>query len=588
MPIALLLQQTVYTFRWGGRHLEPWIHLVHTEETLIDRSRSAFMIHWFGSGLPLQGFHVRIAIANLQELRQRYLEVKREVVLRASGPNLTEPMFGMAGAVSGMVLTPGVAIFTAFYTGVSIPWWLRILLGLLIVSVAAVGLSPALAAAGFAGYLQVGLGNYPETRALYDFLGELANLLAAARDFIDQLLGPREAVKNPLLSDVLMLADRLAQVLPFGLALIAFVVTWLGPLLLPLAAQARAFLSLVDQLVDAATFIFKDLTDQLIAFFTGAVVALVIALQTLADDVVRPLRAIMAAVRKFFAAVQKSLLDLIHTAPDRITAWKKSLRPRLEEIVNDLPLMRKIDVLKQVGDLLTTEDPTDPPSKPPKVFVPWLAEARTWWEEARKAFALFPSAPDIPSPTDMIDKLELPKKHGIPEKFEEYREKIKQGLPPVSAEVTKYVEHARQPTSIFDEERNLLAADLGAAPSDALKAAHGRELQLRDLIGAVVTRVLPPDLRGLIIPMANMLSPVDDLVDEMTGAKKPANKDAQAAKRETARFPVKELSESAFLRPVMQRLVIRAPGAARDRVEEFRMQLQLALTRRAYPLPAGG
>jgi hypothetical protein len=39
MPIALLLQETVYTFRWGAYHLEPWSHLVQTEETLIDRAQ---------------------------------------------------------------------------------------------------------------------------------------------------------------------------------------------------------------------------------------------------------------------------------------------------------------------------------------------------------------------------------------------------------------------------------------------------------------------------------------------------------------------------------------------------------------------
>src|SRR5579859_7961176 len=184
MPIALLLQEMTAAFGYGARVLEPWNHLVLVEELLIDRARSAFLFKWFGTGLPLHGFHVRVAIANIEELRRRYEEVRQAVRPPAQGPNLTEPLFGMAGVAAGMILTPGVALGSAIGVVRSLQWhatsFLQALkeIGLRVLIIAAslfgpvvVGLSPLLAAGSFIGYLQMGLSNSPGLRSLYDLLG---------------------------------------------------------------------------------------------------------------------------------------------------------------------------------------------------------------------------------------------------------------------------------------------------------------------------------------------------------------------------------------------------------------------------------
>ena len=102
MPMALLLQKQFKVFNKGARSLTPWIELVRLEGLLIARARSAFLVHWFGSGVPLQGLYLRIAIHNLDELRERYREVTAQVRPRSSGPNLTEPLAGLAGTIGAL------------------------------------------------------------------------------------------------------------------------------------------------------------------------------------------------------------------------------------------------------------------------------------------------------------------------------------------------------------------------------------------------------------------------------------------------------------------------------------------------------
>ena len=54
MPIFLLLAETTWTWQFAAKQLEPWVHMVAVEEVLIERARSAFLVHWFGMRLPLR------------------------------------------------------------------------------------------------------------------------------------------------------------------------------------------------------------------------------------------------------------------------------------------------------------------------------------------------------------------------------------------------------------------------------------------------------------------------------------------------------------------------------------------------------
>src|SRR5437868_76489 len=61
-------------------------------------------------------------------------------------------------------------------------------------------------------------------REPFDFLGAAAELIDALRRFWEQVTGPREAVRNPLLREILLLGDRTAALLAFLLGGFAILV----------------------------------------------------------------------------------------------------------------------------------------------------------------------------------------------------------------------------------------------------------------------------------------------------------------------------------------------------------------------------
>jgi hypothetical protein len=385
---------------------------------------------------------------------------------------------------------------------------------------------------------------------------------------------------------VLELADRLAGLVPFVLALIAFAVVRLGPLLEPLVAQARAFLDVMNGIVDVIIFVVRDLIDNLKqAFARGLGIATV--LERLSAAVVPPLRSLVAAMSETYATAKKALLDRYKELPDVITKWAADLTKAREELVKAQPLSKRIDVLKQTFILLKTSDdtPATPSSPPPKALAPWLAQAKKWSEEAATQFGkLPPLLPDIEGPKAMAERLGLKAKFGIPADIDVYAKTFEDNLPAISPSVTKYVERARHPKSIFAEERKLLAVELGKPPAVALDEAREHELELRRLMMGVIDRVLPSNLQGLAVPANEFFRQLDDMIAPAKGPK--GGKGAKAnSGRES--FPVKELPENPQLRPLTHRLVIRCLGGAKERVEAFKNRLQEELIRQAYPTPVG-
>src|SRR5580693_7266376 len=127
MPIALLLEETTLTFRFGAKQFTPWVHLVAVEEMLIDRARSAFLVRWLGAGLPLRGFYLKIAIENLQALRDRYMAAAQSVQPEIGGLNLTEPLAGAAGQIAGMMFSPTGVILLIAVSVRKLKTWVAIL-----------------------------------------------------------------------------------------------------------------------------------------------------------------------------------------------------------------------------------------------------------------------------------------------------------------------------------------------------------------------------------------------------------------------------------------------------------------------------
>jgi hypothetical protein len=635
MPIALLLQEVTAAFRYGARVLDPWNHLVLVEELLIDRARSAFLFKWFGNELPLHGFHVRVVIANIEELRKRYEQVKAEVRKRAEGPNLTEPIMGMAGVVAGMILTPGVMIGSVIAIVRSLDWnvgfFMKVLMGVLSflaivfaapVGAAVVALSPALAAAGFLGYLQMGVAGAPELRALFDLLGAAARLLAVGTRFIKLLLGSRSAVKNPVLAGLLHLFDQMAKLFPFGLALVAVLVTRFGPLLIPIVATMTAFAGLVRAILDTLKFIFNDLVDQFKAVFTGN------------DNIITPLTSLLGIFTRAFAKIAKTFTQLLDTVTNVLTAWSKDVSKQVEdwkklfgdekdplkhfkELIKKDPTLVKIDrivdALKLAGKMLKrpsieTEEEKKAriveeayekmygKKKNPSPFDPWVKDAKKWADDAEKVMKLAPDLPTFETPGEIMARLGLEAKYGIPKekkvkkkgegRYDEMIEKAKKDLPPVSEDVAKYVERARYPASAFAYEKKALAAELKAKTlPEALAKAHAEEVELRGALEAIIGRVLPPELRALMVPTVDAFEALDERLT--FDKKKPAKKSKKNEEpKKGLKFPVKDLPEDNWLlRPVVQSLRIHSKSGEREELRDFLEILQKKLDR-PYPAPA--
>jgi hypothetical protein len=272
MPLALLLQKTIKALSTGVKQLDNWNQLVQLEQLLIGRARSAFLVHWFGTPLPLHGAHLRVVISNIAALQSRYQAI-RAANSQAGGPNLLKPLAGMSGSLAGMLLSPiagiGVSIGAIKYG-----WhqkkknWLVIILasvnlitfGALIPIVGVIGL-----AGGTGAALLIGSGATPSEPVLnaYILLGAAAQMLLALNDLLGQLLGPRTAIRNPLLANLLALADKLADLLPLLLAGFALLITRISGLLVPLASQIVLLYEVIQKMSELISEVIDDLLKHL-------------------------------------------------------------------------------------------------------------------------------------------------------------------------------------------------------------------------------------------------------------------------------------------------------------------------------------
>ena len=252
--------------------LAPWSRLVYLEEQMLRRARGAFLVHWFGTSIPVKGINLHIAIANIDDLKRRYLEVK-EAMQRGPEPelNLLGPLAGLAGLLVGIAMSPTGAMLIASQARrimdalVDEPWstiltMLYRLVGvwlLPIVGPAFVGLLvvPFLLAQGV-GYA---LGGDPKARGVYLLLGEAAMLIDAVVRFWDQLMGPRSEIRNPLLRKILDVLDHFAGLYVQFLGLVSLFVTRIARLLPYMMDQFRALADLLESVMDAVADIFDGI-----------------------------------------------------------------------------------------------------------------------------------------------------------------------------------------------------------------------------------------------------------------------------------------------------------------------------------------
>jgi len=91
VPLSLLLTQQFAVLTDGVRKLSRWESLTDTFALVARRLRSAFLVQWFGTALPVAGLDLAVVIGNLDELQARWAMVTRGRRDDGGfpGPNLT-------------------------------------------------------------------------------------------------------------------------------------------------------------------------------------------------------------------------------------------------------------------------------------------------------------------------------------------------------------------------------------------------------------------------------------------------------------------------------------------------------------------
>ena len=595
MPIALLLWETVLDFRFGAHKLSPWVNLVEMEEKLIDRARSAFLVKWFGKALPLRSFYLKVAIENLGPLREQYLAAKASAEPEVSGLNLTEPLAGALGQIAGMALSPtGVILLTAAVVR-KMKTWLAVLVSILggIGALVAPGLGLGVGFGlvlplGFLGGVFLGFVNQKDTGALIKLLGAAAALLDSTRIFLEQLLGPRAKVANPLLRQMLGVLDHVAGLAVQFVGFIAVVVVEIGPLLLPLALQLQPFKLLIKEVLDTLEFIWDDALEKFKKFLDPKFTLLQtidIVVDVMGTMLSKVLDSIVNLLGDELAGIKDMYHDLVGSAevvkvpllPQPATglhAFFETVAGWLDDAILKAPLVVNMDAAKVVFAMAIDDLKDKKPSKKssPSTFPDFPAMKLTSPEEVEQSLIGPPSfgLGDVVGLGDW----DIARQGGI---FG--------SLPGLSPEALKELDRARHPVSVFalekrDLERSLQkSSDEKKSIATVLNEQWESQQKLRSLLAGVVGRILPPDSRKSLAPY---YAAIDHYIYDTDAAKKDkGKKEAQ----DLAQLPVRDIPDNGQLWPVVRRLTLHWPGGNKLSLVDFGDKLQKALDQ-PYPATA--
>ena len=592
MPLALLLKNLAGTLATAARTLTPWLEIVALESIVVERARSAFLVHWFGFRLPFDGLNLRAVIVNVEALDRQFLAAQRSVPVSAGAPNLTSPLLAFAGTVAGMAISPVGAI-----AGIRMLWrsselslslllkvfaWflLPVLLGFGMV-VAPVGttvlVGGGLGAAGFGFGLFAALGDRREEHAAYDLLGALARFFNASLVLLDQLHGPRSEVRNPLLRRVLEVADRMAALFAQALGAIAVLIVWIGPVLRPaarlltgLGALASSVFAVLGQTVDALMGTFT-------AMKTGALaLPPVIARVTAVAKRQAPIAQKAATAQlDLLAAAFGKVGERLGTALD---GFVTAITDFLAALFAGHPTGIVVQALRKEIDLITAAFalPAAPPAPGaktgPSPLEPLLAALP---ELPPVALPSLPSLPDTARLRRELGASTVPPLTGA--SIRRYAGEI--GPSSIDTPPIKLGEDATKALEGVAKQPSILRPQL--PPTAALTLNAEQLARFREAFSVIVGRVLPPELRGT---GTEQLAKVFAAVDQKVYG-------ADERKIDADKLPVLDLPETDRLQPVVPRLVLRTKGTTLGEARRFQAQLIERLQRQSYrvgPLaPAG-
>ncbi|MGV6874234.1 hypothetical protein ACUSIJ_16295 [Pseudochelatococcus sp. B33] len=630
MPIALFPELSKALTQTAGR-LAAWERLVPLEEQLLRRARGAFLVRWFGPLVPERRLNLYIAIDNIDALRARLEQAQASMPGPAAEMSLLRPLATYSGVLLGsvfsvtggfiagyMVLEFLELLGTAWYEEVP-----KVLIGLIggpLMGALGPGLSLFLGLPVLVGFAVASAMNADQTtRAVHDLLGDLAAMLDAFFRFWDQLTGPVDEIRNPVLRGLVLLMNRIAHLFAQVLGFVSIVVVKFLPLIPSLVNQWRAIKALGLETIEVAKEAAEGIKDALLAPFRGgsirgAILGLFTALMALPGKIVDSVNLLIESMKVELGAA----LDTLNT---RISTYIDGLSERIVDAFKATPLGQLIQMITDFMALMPAITSafsglgagTSPSGGGPSKAAQIEESLRSFWtmfgfavadeigealpgERAgekigpQTALAIADvigaarrlSLPDLPD-------LEVPDLPGVPvlPDVETLRAQIgtpaHRDLGSDAAEMLRAAREAegarRLPAAMMRRPRSAFADLLreNAAPT----APSPRQLALRDAIYAAVGRVLPAAFRIYAPELRDIFDSIDREIYQVEPTAGPLPEHPQLV-----------LPDSGRLQPVVEVLAIHAPqGAYAPDLRAFRDMVtaaMLAETYRVSDVPTGG
>jgi hypothetical protein len=496
VPIALLLAELTKKRLLYLPVLDNWNRLLSLEETILGRARSAFVVYWFGYGVPVLGTALLIHISNIESLRNQYLWARDQIDVL----NVFEPLAGMVGLLVGQYI--GVAFSP-------LAWAFPIVLGVIF---AIIG--------GLAGLAAIGVSYHPKVQAVFRAAGATSGMIDQLLRLWQWITGPRDAIRNPIIRLTLDIVDKISLITAQVAGFIALFFTRVVPYLDRMAVQIPLYYALITATVDALKTVWADFMSDL-----GRLVSGPQAPHNIIRGILQALAAGLLGTFKRFGAAFGDMVTHLRTAWSLIqtgaraywTEVSDALRTGIREHPFIAQFQSMIDIFKQVGAILKRTFPSEESSPSPSSLpspVPNMDEVRRRVEKiAGPEPVLGPG--DIP---DLAHELTLLREQGVVPDLDAFFSgtlivRMSGDIStPFSAlsPLAQTIREARlRPPSAFGRERRRLEEFAGGPPAQALRQLHERDLYLRDFIGSLLDRTMPASAAGYYARLEDRLMELD-------------------------------------------------------------------------------
>jgi hypothetical protein len=564
MPLAILLQEHLGVLTKGVTKVARWQGATETLTLVVARLRSAYLVRWFGTPLPVAGLALRVAFVNLADLRSRWLAIggARRGPTPAIGPSLTEPLLGMGGTLVGILASPAYGMLlgaaaaslldTLFVQIFGVVNWLTV--GL--TGTAVFGIVGVAGGAGLLWILSAGAIS-GQLREPFDLLGALAELAEPLVRFWEQVSGPREAVSNPLLRELLVLGDRAAALLALLIGAFAVLITRVAPLLDPLRIGIFATVGLVMEIWGLVLAVGRASIEAGKALWEGPD-----SIPALLAGLVLTLRRRLLAIRTAIESAWDDIsftFDLLKALGGlHVLYWWQVAEPFVRAQTIDHPTAAYVrSFLAQVSVARAWRARTAAPAS----TSPSTAGRAARWVLRQLGMPPAPTLPSMPGlPPFLSLRLIDPLATVIGGRPDLFPSPLALG-----GEGAAVLERARRPPSVFAGEWAVLRRE--AWRPEAVDWAVETATYL-----SLVDRVVSPGAGEVVRELEGVLSKLD----------------ASIRARRPRDLPVRDLPGPTELVPAIRTLRVRVRGLGRAALESWVEDLRTELNAAPYPVPAEG